>query len=232
VSRRRRAIGFAVLALVCAGIAAAVAGGYRSGVEAQLGPLRPVVIARAGIDPRQPLRASDSRLLEVRRVPSRFAPPDGLASPEEALGREATAAIPAGAYVTASQLRLPRDDVGARHDVGDHDGEAVEVAVTGVDALAASGSDPVGTRVDVVVTTEPRGTATGRTYVAVRGARLLALREAGPADEVDAIGPAGPAPLVATLGCCRAEALRLIQAHNYARELRLIAAPERGPRSG
>ena len=224
MSRRRRAIGFAVLALACAALAAAVAGGYRGGIEAQLGPLRSVLIARAEIAQRQPLRSTDSRrLLEVRRIPSRFAPPDGLASPDEALGREAVAPIPAGGYVTASQLRLPRDDAG-RSDPDPAAGETVEVVVTGADALAAGGVDPVGSAVDVVVTTEPHGAGSGRTYVAVTGAKLLALREAGPADGADTIGPAGPAPLVATLACNRGEALRLIQAHNYARELRLISA--------
>lgn len=224
MSRRRRAIGFALLALACAGLAAAVAGGYRGGIEAQLGPLQPVLVARAEIAAREPLHPADARrLLEVRRVPSRFAPPDGLASSDEALGREAMTPIPAGAYVTVSQLRLPRDDT-RRSDPGPAAGEAVEVVVTGADALAAGGSDPIGSRVDVVVTSEPRTAGPGRTYVAVKAARLLALREAGATEEPDPIGAAGAPPLVATLACSRAEALRLIQAHNYARELRLISA--------
>ena len=223
MSRRRRAIAFAVLALACAALAAAVAGGYRGGIESQLGPLRPLLVARAEIPSREVLRPADARrLLEVRRIPSRFAPPDGLASAGEALGREPWTAIPAGAYVTASQLRLPPEG-GRPSAVRATAGEIVEVAVTGADALAAGGADPIGSPVDVIVTTEPQGPGPGRTYVAVRDAKLLGLREAGAAEE-DPIGAAGPAPLAATLACSRAEALRLIQAHNYARELRLIAA--------
>lgn len=226
MSRRARAIAFGALALVCAGLAATVAGGYRGGVEAQLGELRPVLVARADVETRRPLRPGDTaRLLEVRRVPARFAPPDGLADPAEAVGRVPVARIPEGAYVTAAQLRLPS---GAKRPPAQSVApgrEAVEITVTGAEALAANGRDPTGTRVDVVVTTEPRaGGHPGRTYVAAEGLKLLALREAGPDEDAGGLGPAGPTALVATLGATRPEALRLIQAHNYARELRLISA--------
>jgi len=226
VSRRGRAIAFGALALACAGLAAAVASGYRGGIEAQLGPLRPVVVATGGLDERREIAARDvAELLELRRVPSRFAPPDGLTDPRQALGREPVAPIPAGAYVTATLLRLEsregpnrpaRTLAGAR--------EAVEVTVTGAEALAAGGAEPAGQRVDVVVTTEPHaGGGPGRTYVAAEGVRLLALREAGGAQAPE-VGPTGPSAWIATLAATRSESLRLIQAHNYARELRLIGA--------
>jgi Flp pilus assembly protein CpaB len=226
VSRRARAVAFGALALICAGLAAAVAGGYRGGLEAQLGELRPVLVARVDVEARRPLRPADAgRLFEVRRVPARFAPPDGLAGPSEAVGRVPVAPIPAGAYVTASQLRLPRPDGPPPHRRIGAGREAVEITVTGAEALAASGDDPTGARVDVVVTTEPHaGGNPGRTYVAAEGLRLLALRETGPGEDAGGLGPAGPSALVATLAATRSEALRLIQAHNYARELRLIAA--------
>ena len=45
MSRRARAIAFGAAALACAGLAAAMASGYRSDLTAQLGPLRPVLVA-------------------------------------------------------------------------------------------------------------------------------------------------------------------------------------------
>jgi hypothetical protein len=73
----------------------------------------------------------------------------------------------------------------------------------------------------VVVTTEPGpGGGPGRTYVAAKGVRLLALHE-GDANAGD-IPSAGPAAWLATLAVSRAQALRLIHAQNFAREVRLI----------
>lgn len=220
-----RAAGFGALALLCAALAASMAGDYRGGVEAQLGELRPVVVAREEISPQRPLRPREvTELFEVRRVPTRFAPVDGLADPLEAVGRRPVAAIPPGAYVTAALLRAPdpsRPPAGPRVEAG----EAVEVAVTGAEALAAGGADTAGAKVDVVVTGEPRsGGGDGRTYVAAEGVRLLGLRESGPEGGAGGLAPTGPARWVATLGATRSQALRLIQAHNYAREVRLIAA--------
>jgi Flp pilus assembly protein CpaB len=226
VSRRARAIAFAGLAIACAGLAAAVASGYRGGIEAQLGPLRPVVVAGSELEEREEIssRAASSSL-ELRRVPARFAPPDGLTDPRQAIGREPVAPIPAGAYVTATALRVPaapRRNRPNRRLVGNR--EAVEIAVTGAEALTAGGADRTDQRVDVVVTTEPGpGAGPGRTYVAAEGVRLLALEQAGAAEQGD-IPRVGPTAWVATVAATRAQALRLIHAHNYARELRLIAA--------
>ena len=212
--------------MVCAGLAAVAAGGYRGGVEAQLGTLEEVIVARAELPPRRPLRPVDAqRLLESRRVPARFVPPDALRDIHEAVGRAPAGPIPAGAYVTASQLRLPAAARSRSRPRVDPGSEAVEVTVTGAEALAAGGSDPAGARVDVIVTTEPHaGGGGGRTYVAAEGVRLIGLSEAGPSEDAGGLGPTGPAAWVATLGATPAQALRLIHAHNYARELRLIAA--------
>jgi Flp pilus assembly protein CpaB len=225
VSRRARAIAFAALALACAGLAAAVASGYRGGIEAQLGPLRPVVMAAGELEERQALTAQEvADLLEVRRVPERFAPPDGLTDPRQAIGREPLTSIPAGAYVTAGLLRVPSPGSGPGPvSAPARSGEAVEVTVTGAAALAAGGSDPTGEAVDVVVTTEPGpGGGAGRTYVAAKGVRLLALSEGG--TNGGDIAPAGPAAWVATLEVSRGQALRLIHAQNFAREVRLIGS--------
>jgi Flp pilus assembly protein CpaB len=75
--------------------------------------------------------------------------------------------------------------------------------------------------VDVVVTTEPGpGGGSGRTYVAAQGVKLLSLAQSG-AGESDLSGPQ-PDAWQATLGLTKSQALRLIQAQNFAREVRLI----------
>ena len=174
--RRVRAIAFGGAALLCAGLAAAMTGGYRQDIQSELGPLRPVVVATARIPAGHPIAAKEvENLLEVRRIPERFAPVGALATREQAAGRAPATAIPAGSYVLVGQLREPN-----RGD--DHDRPArlgpgrkpVEISVTGAEALGAGRADPIGARVDVIVTTEPGpGGGHGRTYVAASGVRLL-----------------------------------------------------------
>ncbi len=222
MSRRARAVAFALLALVCAAVAASLAGEYRGSVEAQLGELRSVVVAGAELSPREPLRPRDAReLLDVRRVPARFAPVDALAEPFEAVGRSARAQVPAGAYVTASLLRMPRAP-GPRPDAVGRGREAVEIAIAGAGALAAAG-DPVGRNFDVVATAEPGSDGgDGRTAVVAEGVELVGLRESGPS--AGGLDGGGPTAWTATLAVGRKAAIRLIQAHNYAREVRLIGS--------
>ncbi len=222
MSRRARAIAFGCAALACAGLAAAVAGGYRADLESQLGPLRPVVVTRARLPARQALRAAQaSRLLEVRRIPERFAPPGALTSAEQAVGHAPAVVVPAGAYLLASQLRAPGGRQPRHHPRLGSGRQPVEIVVSGAEALAAVGGDPLGSRVDVIVTTEPGpGGVSGRTYVAAEGVELLALDQSGDP------GAGLPAPAsgtwTATLALRRPQALRLIQAENFARQVRLI----------
>ena len=227
IRRRARAIAFACAALACAGIAASVAGGYRTDLESQLGPLRSVVVARGVLPLNRPLRPRDAgRLLEVRRIPERFAPAGALAAPEQAIGRAPAVRIPAGAYVLAAELEDPgkRPHKDHRRHLG-AGREPVEIPVSGAEALAASGRDPEGGRVEVVVTTEPGpGGGSGRTYVAAENVGLIALRQGGDASGADGIPGPGSGTWTATLALTRPEALRLIQAENFARQVRLIAA--------
>jgi Flp pilus assembly protein CpaB len=225
MSRRARAVAFGAVALLCAALAAGLAGGYRSDVEAQLGPLRPVLVARDPIPARRTLRPVDAaKLVELRRVPERFAPRDALTSPDEMIGRAPIARIPAGAYVVAPELRAPRRP--RSHSVSRLGGgrQPVDISVSGAEALAATGGDPVGSRVDVVVTTEPGpGGGPGRTRVAAKRVRLLDLSESGGASgSLDDVPGPGSAGWTATLALNRRQALRLIQAQNFAREVRLI----------
>ncbi len=152
--------------------------------------------------------------LEVRRVPARFVPAGALTAPGDALGMAPQAALPAGSYLLAAQLRPPgrRDPVtpglgGARRPV--------EISVSGADALLAAGPVPSGVKVDVVVTSEPSGPGPGRTYVAASAVPLLGL-----APGADGPGPGGTS--AATLGLTRRQALRLIAAENFARQVTLL----------
>jgi Flp pilus assembly protein CpaB len=223
MSRRARAIAFGCAALACAGLAAAVAGGYRADLESQLGPLRPAVVARAPLAAGRALRPAEAgKLLEVRRIPERFVPTGALAAPAQAIGRAPTAGIPAGAYVLAAQLRTPG---GHRHHPGPPLGERrkpVEISVTGAEALAATGGNPQGEKVDVVVTTEPGpGGGRGRTYIAAVGVELIGLLQSGDPGGGGLPGM-GAGTWKATLAVSRAQALRLIEAENFARQVRLI----------
>ncbi len=224
MSRRGRAVAMLVAALACAAGAAAIAGDYGASVADRFGELRPVLVASRPLPRHAAIKPRDAaRALEVRRVPARFVPPDALASASEAIGRAPAAAIPAGSYVLASQLAEQR-----RAGSGDPKLVAgrrpVEIEVTGAGALAATGRSPDGTRVDVVVTTEPDTGARGRTFVAAKGVELLALTEGGTDESGDPLP--GPEAWTATLALTRAQALRLIQAENFSRQVRLL------PRSG
>jgi Flp pilus assembly protein CpaB len=222
MSRRRRALAFLAGALVCAGLAATLAGGYERSVAEQLGELRSVVVAKARLPVKRPIAPRQARSdLEVRRIPSKFAPPDALATPEEAVGLEPTAALTPGSYLLAGQLSAPRSR-GSEAPRPARGMSPIELEVTGAGALVAAGRP--GTRVDVVVTSEPGPGARGRTYVAAADVELLGLTEGGSADpEDDPLAAAGAPPLyVATLAVNRADALKLIQAENFARQIRLI----------
>jgi Flp pilus assembly protein CpaB len=212
MSRRARAALFFALALFAAAAAAAIVAGYGSSVARGYGPLRPVVVLEASLPAGVPIGPREiAASLEVRRVPQRFVPAGALAVPDDALGLVPKGPAPAGSYLLAAQLRPPRRPrqpglAGGRRPV--------EISVSGADALLALGRAS-GSKVDVVVTTEPGGAGPGRTYVAAAGVPLLAL---GPGE--DGPGPGGAS--AATLGLTRPQALRLIAAESFARKLTLL----------
>jgi pilus assembly protein CpaB len=215
VSRRGRAVAFLLLALTAAAVAAGIADGYGSRVARGYGALRPVVVVSSDLPSRKalsPERVSSD--LEIRRVPRRFVPPGALTAPADAVGLVPQATIPAGSYLLGAQLRPPRRPPARAAGLGPRL-HPVEISVGGAGALLAAGPSALGTRVDVVVTTEPRGSGPGRAYVAVAGVPLLSL---GP--EAAAPGPGGLA--VATLGLSRPQALHLIAAESFARQLTLL----------
>lgn len=212
MTRRARAVLLGACALLCAGAAAALASRYRSAAEAQYGELRPAVVARSALAADRAIGAREARRsLTVRRVPVRFVPADAIVNPQQAIGLRPSAPIPAGAYVLGAQLTAGSDRRSARPPAGDGR-RAVEIMVTGGAALA-SGGTPAG-RVDVIVT-EQRGPGAGpRTYVAAPAVRLLDIRP-------PAAGSAGR--WAATLALSRHQALELIEAESFARQIRILA---------
>lgn len=217
MSRRARAIAFGLAALVAAVIAGTIADGYGNSVARGYGALRPVVVASAQLPAGKVLDPTAAETgLEVRQVPTRFVPIGALRDPAEALGLAPAAAIPSGAYLLAAQLRPPHSDAPGPRLAGGR--RPVQIAVSGAEALAIGGVDPVGSRVDVVVTTEPTGGGAGHTYVAAAGVPLLGLG-AGP--EAEAEGTAA-----ATLGLTRPQALRLIAAESFARQVTVMPRGE------
>jgi Flp pilus assembly protein CpaB len=213
---RARALGFAALALAAAGLAAAITNGYGARVAGSFGPLRRVVVTKRALPPGRPLAPDDLAALDVRRVPERFVPVGSLREPAAALGLAPRVRLPAGSYVAGSLLAPPQRRRPAVPGLVPGL-RPVEITVGGAAALEAAGPLPSGSTVDVVVTSEPRGTGPGRTYVAAAGVPLIGL---GP-------GPDGPGPAAsasAILGLTRAQALRLISAESFARQIRLLPA--------
>jgi Flp pilus assembly protein CpaB len=215
VSRRARAFAFLVAALICAVLAATVAGRYRSRVEGRYGALVPVVVATAELPAGEPIGAERARAaLAVRRVPVSFVPPGALNRPDDALGRAPGATIPAGSYVLGAQLAVPHPDVPRAPDAG-YGRRPVEVAVSGAGALTVAGTAPDGSMVDVVVSRQAGLGQAARAYIAATAVKLLALQ-----------GPGGPGePWSATLALTRQQALDLIGAQAGGREIRLLPRP-------
>lgn len=215
---RVRAAAFALGALACAGLSAAVAGTARTPGSGDFGILRPVVVTSATLDRGAVIgRKELGQALEGRRVPESFVPPDAFGLPEEAMGRKLATSLPAGSYLTASVFKSPGAG-GARPLRGPPRGTApVEITVTGAGALATSRAGP-GDRVDVIVSGDSApGPSAGRTYVAATGVPLLGLREARAEPGLES------ERWIATLALTREQALRLIRAESVAAQVRLLA---------
>jgi pilus assembly protein CpaB len=219
--RRRRALLLLGLALACGGLAASQVRQRERALEERVGPLVPAVVATREL----PLGARLSRkrigeALRVRSVPAHFAPPDALSSPDEALGLRTAAAVAAGGYLTAGSL-----ETGER---AEHAGpllrrgeRAVEVSVAGGQGLAEYAGP--GARVDVLVTSG-RESGGGRSFVALESVELLGIRPGdASAGGAAAGGDGAGAASLATLRVSVRQAVYLTAAHNFAREIRLLA---------
>lgn len=208
---RRRALGFGLLAALSALGSIAIAERYSGGLADRYGGMRPVVVVqrdlRAGLAlDRRSVRAS----LGVSEVPERFVPPDALSHVSEALGERPQAVIPAGSYLLGSQFALadPVRNRRRRLPGGVH---PIEVAVASAAPLADGGPSA---RVDVVAADEPGAIVNPRVRVLARRVPLLAIRRMADGG--------GERRWQATLGLDRAQTLTVIEAENFARQIRLI----------
>jgi Flp pilus assembly protein CpaB len=203
-ARRRRGFLLLLVAALAGSMAASRVRGQERAIRSQVGPLVPVVIARAPIGARTRIGPGDvAARLTVAHIPSRFVPPGAISNPFGAVGATAAIDIPRGSYLTRAALAPARDPRTALRP-----GErAIDVEVSGGARLAALGGP--GAHVDVVVTTEPRNGAP-RAFVAADGAELLALRR----------GEGGHA--VATLRVPVRQAVFLTAATSFGRDARLL----------
>ncbi len=233
-ARRRRALLLLSLALACGGLAASEVGGRVREVERRVGRPVPVVAAARELKAGKEIGRGD---LVVREVPERFVPPDAVRGVEEAVGAAPSARLARGAYVTVGALGGGEAD-SSRPGVLRRGERAVEVNVAGGSPLSESGGP--GSRVDVVISTEPRN-GSGRTFLALENVELLALGGSGSggsggassssggagsgAAADDGAGAAGRASATATLRVTLRQAVYLTAAENFAREVRLLPRP-------
>jgi pilus assembly protein CpaB len=218
-ARRRRGLLLLSIALASGGLAASEVRDRERRAAERLGPEVEVLVAA------RDLRAG-SRVgrgaLALRRVPARFVPPGALPSPAGVVGARIAVPVRAGGYLDAGLFASTED---GREGGAVRRGErAVTVEVSG--GAAAAGLTP-GARVDVLVSTET-GAGGGRTVMALAGAELLRVGEAGGGAYADPANaepsPAGPTAL-ATLRVTVRQAIYLTAADNFAGEIRLLARP-------
>jgi len=219
-SSRRRAALFGVLALLCAGLSAGAAARHEEGVTDELGELRQVVVVERAIPRGTRLEpALAKRSLGLREVPLRFLPPDRIEDFALAFGSRVVADVPAGSYLVGSLLRTGAAGEDAEEPRLGEGLRPVEVEVSGGSGGAGGVPGP-GSRVDVLAADEPGSTTNPRVRVLARGVPLLGI-EPMRRDDLAADPDAGG--WLATLALDRRQSLAVIEADNYAREVRLLA---------
>jgi pilus assembly protein CpaB len=204
VSRRRRAAALLGLALVLGGLAASDVARREAAVQAQLGPVVQVVVARADLAAGRAVAADD---LALRGVPARYAPVGAATVPETLLGRKLAAAVPRGGYLGDGQLASEADVAGPPVRKGER---AADVVGLGAPDLVVPGA-----RVDVLVTRDRDDGAPAGTELALEDVEVLAARPAGPRED-------GGKRVAATLRVSVRDAVYLAAAQSFAREVRLL----------
>jgi pilus assembly protein CpaB len=209
VRRGVRACALGGLAIALGGIAASDVADREAALRRRLGPLEPVLYARAAIERGAVIRRGD---LATRRVPGRYAPRAALAAAAQAQGARAAVDIPAGGDVAAAMLAI--DDAGGPLTAASPRERVVRVVAIGSPAELAPGS-----RADVIATADSQRGGQGAGVV-LRGATVVEASPAGGESEGGGL-PHVAAALRVTLG----EALSLARAQAGARELQLLARP-------
>ena len=215
VSRRRRALLLGGLALVLGGLAASNVAGREAALERRVGDLVDVVVARTPIAAGTRIRA---RSLGVRRVPSRFAPATRIAGPDLVAGQKASVDIAAGTDLVAAMV-----GDGRPRAIGPAMRKGLRVAE--VVALGSPELVTPGSRVDVLVTPEPRPGEAGETFLALQDVEVVQVAPIPGEDAPHADAAPGRRVAAALLVTLR-QAVYLAAAQDFARELRLLSRPE------
>lgn len=168
MSRRRRAVVLAVLALLLGSLAASDVAGREAALRRSLGVSVGVLVAQEAVAAGAPLARAR---LALRRVPARYAPADAFSGTADVAGLKAAVAIPAGTDLTPSLVADPAQIASAAVPVGP--GERVaEIVAQGSPEHIVRGS-----RVDVVVTRETADSE-GETTLALEDAEVLSAAPA------------------------------------------------------
>ncbi len=212
MSHRRRALLLGGLALVLGGLAASNVAGREAALTRRVGNLVDVVVAR------RPIAAGGRVLpsaLAIRRVPARFAPADPITSPRALAGARTAVDIAPGSDLVPSMFGV-RDATPAGPAIDR--GERVAQVV----ALASPELVTRGSRVDVLVTPEPRPGSGGEAVLALEDIEVLDAVAAAPGDGHAGRAVAGGQVLVSLRVTLR-QAVYLAAAQDFARELRLLS---------
>jgi pilus assembly protein CpaB len=204
MTRRRRAALLLGLALALGGLAASDVSRRERAVRAQLGPLTDVVVARRPLVAGRIVGLAD---LGVRRLPARFAPSRSTGFAAALAGHRLAVPVPAGGAVTPELFEPAPIAPEAAIARGQR---AVEVEASG-----SAGAVVAGARVDVVVTSDRRAGASGAARLALEDVQVLAARAAKASD--------GGPRVDATLRVTPAQAVYLVAAQSFARDIRLLA---------
>jgi pilus assembly protein CpaB len=207
MSRRRRGILLAGLALLLGALAASDISGREAALRRQVGPPVDVVVAGRALAAGRTLQAGD---LAVRQVPARYAPGGAIERPADVVGLKLSNPLPAGADLTPGAIDRG-DDVppGAPVRAGER---VVDVVATGSAAAIQPGS-----HVDVLVTRDAGAAGGGRTRLALEDVEVLSAR----AVAADSGAPATPR-VAASLRVTLRQAVYLAAAQSFAREVRLL----------
>lgn len=209
---RRRALVLVLIAATCGVGSAVVAARNQAAAVAGYGETAPVLVLELPLEAGTRLAPKLlGRVAGSTEIPLSFLPPDAVASAREVRGAELAADLPPGSYLLRSHLVPAGGPAGAGAGLapGEH---PVEVEIADAAALSSSLRGEAA-RVDVIAAAEPGLSGSGRVRVVARGVRLLGIEAAG----------ARGRRSVATLALDRKEALAVIEAENFAREVRLIA---------
>ena len=196
MTRRRRAAVLLSLAGVLGTLSATHMSRREAALRAQVGPSVEVVVARKDLKAGQVIELSD---LGLRSLPARYAPAGEPVFAEGLAGHKLAVPVVAGGAVTPQLLARERRTPASLVERGER---AVDVV--------ASGSVEPGARVDVVATTEKR------TRVLMQNVEVLAAK---PAAEKEDAGPR----VSATLRVSARDAVVLVAAQSFARDVRLLA---------